>query len=188
MADLPSIKVIKSMPYEGGTKLWSNRYHFTGGEPADSSHWSTFAHAIGSAERAIYGSEVSIVAFVGYNADSDEPVWSADILYSGTYSPGTGAVRAPGDCAAIGRWGTAARSTKNHPVYLMSYWHGVYRDSSGADVVAGDQQSAYGTYGATWWETGFSDGVNSYLRGGPRGAAAVSFREPTVIRHRDFPR
>ena len=188
MADLPSIKVVKSFPYEGGTKLWSNRYHFTGGEPADSSHWAAFAAAIAAEEKKIYHSEVSIVDYVGYNADSDEPVWSGSASIAGTYSAGSAAYLCPGDCAAIGRWSTAARSSKNHPVYLMSYWHGVYRDGSNADTIAGDQQTAYGTYGAKWWEDGFSDGTNTYFRGGPRGAAAVGFREPTLVRHRDFPR
>jgi hypothetical protein len=188
VAPLPSIKIIKSFPYEGATKQFSNRYHFTGGTPADSAHWAAMLALIYAQEKLIYGSEVTIIGATGYDAGSDLPVYSNAASIAGTYSPGATTVRAPGDCVAIGRWSTAARTSKNHPVYLFSYWHGVYRDPSSADMVAGDQQTKYGVYMNEWDTVGFSDGVNTYKRGGPNGASATGHVEPTVIRHRDFPR
>ena len=51
MADTPSIKVVKSTLWRTGARLWSNRYHFDGGLPADTAAWTTLSDAIVTDEK-----------------------------------------------------------------------------------------------------------------------------------------
>jgi hypothetical protein len=180
--------VVKSFGFKGGVRLFSNRYHFSGGTPADSAHWTTLANAVVAAEKLIYNDYVTIVETVGYAASSDVPV--SEIVYStaGTLVAGGTDVLTPGPTAALARWSTADRSTKNHPIYCFSYWHGVFRNGSAAtgEVLATDQRSAMETY-ATAWVTGFSDGVNTYKRASPNGHIATGSLVDEYLTHRDFP-
>src|SRR5215469_2430172 len=99
MAPTPSIKVLKSVAYRGNTKIWSNRYHFLGGTPADSAHWTTLANAIIAAEKLTYTAAQTITGWTGYAAGSDVPVASAVVSVAGTATP-TNAQRMPGNTAA----------------------------------------------------------------------------------------
>lgn len=188
-----SIVISKSMSYRGSTRVWSNRYHFEGDVPPDAAHWQTFADAIVAAEKAALIPGVTIVLATGYDkatATTTNPhgnaVWSAPYSVVGTHSAGTGEEPAPGDCAMLVRYSTPARSTKNHPVYLFNYYHGVLLPNGGGDSVTNGQRTLMGTYAAAW-VSGFSDGAETHERCGPRGAVALAAIVDTHVRHRDFP-
>jgi len=184
----PSIKVLKTFTYRGSPRVWSNRYYFDNLAPTDSTHWTTLADAITTAEKAVYPTTAgfSITGVLGYDAGSDVPIFSKTYSLAGTGSFGS-TVNAPGDCAALVRYTTAARSSKNHPIYLFNYYHCVQGPTSGGgDILNANQKSALQTYAALW-VAGFSDGTVTHHRCGPHGHPATGYLVDGNIRHRDFP-
>jgi hypothetical protein len=186
-----SIVIRKSFSYRGGTKEWTNRYHFEGDVPASSADWTTFADAIVAGEKTIYKPDVTIIEAVGYDcstATASRP--NGDAVFTKTYSVvgtlgGTG-IPAPGDCAVMVKYHTPAKSSKNHPVYLMNYYHGALINAAGGDELDTTQTTAVENY-ADDWISGYSDGTANHERCGPRGAVATSRNVSGYARHRDFP-
>lgn len=177
MAATPSILVKYTVNgFEGGSKVVTNRYHFSGGVPADSAHWETFTDLVVTNFKATLGSSSTITEVNGYDASTDVAVFTKTYTTAGTISE-SGKTRTPAFCCALLRWATTARTTKNHPVYLFSYIHGIFQNSQlapGCDEVESSQYTALGVYSDYWCLTGFSDGTNTYFRAGPNGATGVS--------------
>lgn len=186
MAATPSLKVVKQMTYRGQTRRWSNRYHFNGGTPADGAHWTTFSDAVVALEKVCYASNQTVVQTVGYAAGSEVPVFTKTYATAGSLNSAGGQIT-PGDCAALVRYSTTARTPKNHPIYLYNYYHDVWNISSARDSILAGQITALSNLAAALI-AGVSDGTNSYVRAGPNGATATgSLVEPNIT-HRDFPR
>jgi hypothetical protein len=187
VAATPSLKIVKSIEWRGGTHRYSNRHHFAGGVPADDAHWATFAAAVVADEKDCFDGATTYVEAVGYLAGSDLPIWTGTLTGTGTASFSSYQL-APAQSAAIIRWSTTARSIKNHPIYLASYFHGTMVSFSGApDALLAAQKTALEEYGQDWID-GFSDGTNTYHRAGPNGASAVGKFVDAYLSHRDFRR
>jgi hypothetical protein len=178
--------VSKTFTFRGATRTFHNRYHFNGGTPADLTHWNTLFDAVVAAEKAVYPNTVSIVQCTGYAAGSDVPVATKAYTQAGTGSF-SNFDEVPGEAAALVRYSTTARTTKNHPVYLFNWYHGIGADAfAHADNLNPANKTALETY-ATAWIAGFSDGTITAVRAGPNGATATSRIVSPWIKHRDFP-
>jgi hypothetical protein len=188
-----SIVVYKSGSYRGGTRRWSNRYHFEGALPTDQTAFETWADLIVASEKTVFTSDLEIVEVVCYDAATatstnphGDAVFVKSYTTAGTFAPASGEADAPGDCAALIRYSTDARSTKNHPVYLFNYMHNVVQEHATADLISPTQKTAYEAY-ADAWVTGFLLDGTHRERCGPRGAVSTGRFVDQYIRHRDFP-
>lgn len=188
MATAPSIKVVKTFNYRGSARQWSNRYYFSDGTPSDTTHWTTFSDAIVTAEKACFLTTTgfTITGTFGYAGGSDVPVFSKTYTTAMTGTFGTPAPT-PGDVAALVRYATATRTSKNHPLYLFNYYHGALAASGlDPDTLHSAQKTAFNNY-ASAWITGFSDGTINHHRCGPNGDLATGVFVSPYLRHRDFP-
>lgn len=145
-----------------------------------------------AAEYPIYqataGGGCKVIGTVGYEGGSEIPV------YNKTYNDdGTGGFTSwsplPGDAAAVVRYSTADRSSKNHPIYLFNYYHSVsaVAGAGNQDTLHAAQKSAIGTYAADWI-TGFSDGTVTHHRSRPNESLATGDLVLPLVSHRDLPR
>lgn len=188
MAATPSVQVRISTDYKAGSRIWSNRFHFNGGTPADATHWHTLMDAITAAYKPALRTDSTIVEAIGYAAGSDVPVASKVYSLAGTLTPAANFIACPLEACALVRWSTAAKTTKNHPIYLFSYVHGVYIYDvpPNHETLDANQKSALATF-ASDWISGFSDGSITAVRASPQGAVATGSIVEEYITHHDFP-
>jgi hypothetical protein len=188
MAATPSLRITKTIPFKGGSRIYSNRFHFNGGTPADATHWHTLMDNVTTAEKACHIANTTIVEALGYAAGSEVPVATKVYALVGTLGVTAGDHPQAGEVAALARFSTAARSTKNHPIYLYNYFHNAVIDhtSTDYDKLAANMKTAIQTY-LTSWISGFSDGTITVVRASPNGAAATGSLVEEYVTHRDFP-
>lgn len=181
----PSIKTTKSFPYRGGSRVWSNRYFFTG---ANLTHAQFLAlvTALTDDEKILFGSEVSITEAIRYDAGSDVPVESESLSIAGTLNE-TNTQAIPGESVILARFSTDRRTSKNHPIYLFKYWHGARKANGDPGDNLLTLQYNHAVDVATDMVAGYSDGSTTRHVCGPFGAVALGFVVSPYIHHRDFP-
>jgi hypothetical protein len=185
MSAQPSAKVTKQITYRGAAKQWSNRHHFTNAMPTTDTRKAQFCDNIEAAEKLCQSAQVTIVKIDLYDAGSDLPVYTRSYGEVGTMTLTDGSL-SPGDVAALVRYSTTQRTSKNHPIYLFNYYHAAYyyKDHD-VDVIAPTQKTKLQDYADTWLG-GISDGVLNHIRCGPNGAVAQSRLVENFLTHRDF--
>jgi len=178
--------MVFSSPYKGGTRTWSNKWFLTGPDWADQTHFNTLSDEYVANAKTWITSNTTITETIGYNGGSDLPVLSKTYSQAGTASPGTHD-HMPLEAAMLVRGSTTQRSSKNHPIYIMKYIHGVCHDSSTASEtpLSGQKSSLQGSVNE--FVSGVSDGTNSRKWAGPGGAVVQAGTVETYVTHRDFP-
>jgi hypothetical protein len=178
------------VPSRGDVELVTNRFHFNGGTPANGAAWDTLFGNIIDALRACLIGEAVFKQADGYAAGSNVAVRTTTYNRAGNIAAvGADSNMLPGFCCALLRWSTTARTSKNHPIYLYSYVHGVC-DNGGSATTSQQldslQLAALQDFAQTFWETGFSDGTNSYTRAGPNGTSATDSEVDQYVRSHDL--
>ena len=177
------------MTYRGDTNhLWGNRYFLSGVSNLTTTLATEIMDAIAVHEQPIFGTDQKIVQMLAYNPGSDVAIFEKTYALVGS-AGFTGANPSPGDCAAVAKFTTTQRSSKNHPIYLYKYWHGAWWAQAGLpDDLLPAQKTAMQTY-AQAWVTGivYGGGAGTVELCGPYGAVAQSGIILPNVRHRDFP-
>lgn len=184
-----SVRLVKHFTYRGDPmQQWSNRYYFNGSAPTDQAAWYALFDAVVALEKLCYTSQVTIDAAAGYAPGSGVSVANKAYTQSGTLAS-TGNSPTPGDCAVLLRQATSKRSTKNHPVYVFSYFHGARYTTAtnNADIADGVQRDNITAFG-TAWMNGITVGARTYKRTTPDGVLVTSGIAEVYVTHRDFPR
>ncbi len=185
MAALPSIKISKTIDFRGGTKTWSNRYHFDGGVPANHADWVSLAVDIAADEKACYTSRVGMLGWTGYLAGSDLPFDSGTLTGTGTLTT-TGNQPNVSEAAVLLRFSTTQRTSKNHPIYLFKYLHDARWATGGdPDIPFSGQVTAMNGFG-TNLVNGYTVSGLTHHYAGPNGAVAQGHTVETYVTHRDF--
>jgi hypothetical protein len=138
-----------------------------------------------AAEAEVHDDNVTIVQAVGYDAASEIPVYTKDYSTVGAFGAVNGSLVCPGDAAAMVRYSTTQRTSKNHPIYLFNWYHGVSHVFEQPDNLSALHIAAFEDY-ADLWLAGFNDGTSDHVRAGPNGAVAQSRLVSPLVRHRDF--
>ena len=184
----PSIQVIKTMTYRGNTgHTWSNRYFLNGISSLTTTTATEIMDAIAAQEPLIYFTDQKITQMVAYNPGSDVPLLEKTYNVVGE-AVLTGANPSPGDAAAVARFKTTQRTSKNHPVYLFKYWHGVWWAQGGSpDDILPAQRTLFDAYAQKWVQgIVYGGGAGTVTMCGPYGAVAQDHLILQNLRHRDF--
>lgn len=175
-------------PYKGGTKNWGWRLFFNNTTAMTGAVFTALSTAIGADLANVLPTTSTIISAVGYDAGSDVPTNSRTMSVAGGFSPSSGEHYAPLEVAALMRFTTTQRTSKNHPIYLFKYMRAVILAATGnPEVVPSGRRTTY-TSLATDLVNGFATGGVTYKLAGPYGAVAQSGACEQYFTHRDFPR
>lgn len=184
-----SIRTTKQFPYRADpNQQFTNRIYFDGGAVGDTAAMHTFMDACVLLEKTLYFSDVEIVKADMFAPGSDLPIASKayTTLGTGAWSAGS---QCPGDCAAVLRHSTTKLSTKNHTVYVFSYFHGVWTNAASTtaakDTVFPAQHTAIDGFGSDW-HNGFVVAGRTYKRTTPDGHLVTGHSVSEWVGHRDF--
>lgn len=167
--------------------MWSNKWFLNGPSWANQAQFDTFADDWTNEVHTWITSNSTVINAIGYNGGSFLPVFSKAYSQAGSASSATHDHMPLESCMLV-RGSTTQRSTKNHPIYIMKFIHGVMHDSSSAAEVPQSGQKGALTASIAAIVAGISDGTNSRKWAGPRGAVVQSAVVETYVTHRDFPR
>lgn len=163
---------------------WSNRYFFTG-DNLTLAQFNALKALLEAEEILLFAANCSIVEYIQYDAGSDVPVRTASASAAGTLSM-SGKEHCTSDSCGLIRFSTSQRTSKNHPIYLFKYMHGVTITAGDAgDTVNGTQKTRYDNY-ANDVVAGFNDGTSTRHVCGPYGAVAIGQTVSPYVHHRDF--
>lgn len=181
----PSIRVIFTSPYKGGTRTWSQRYFFTGGN-FTAPQFAALVAVLEATLKTLVTSVTHITEYIGYDIGSDVPVRTSTVSVAGTYSPSTNP-QMPLEVCALVKLTTTQRSTKNHPIYGFKYFHDVQSDGvSDREKLRtgykGNLQSDMDAFIA-----GMSDGSSTRHWCDAKGAVFQAAIVSAELTHRDFP-
>lgn len=180
------IYVRQHAAYKGGTKEYGNLFHFTGPDSWSSSEFNTFSDNLVGDMAAALSTNAIIDETIGYDAGSFVPVFSKTYSTAGSVATSTNGL-SPLETCALMRFGTDQRTVKNHPIYLFKYIHRVnINNASSTEALAANLKTALETFGNQLL-AGISDGTNSRVLCGPRGAVAQNRLVEAYVTHRDFP-
>ncbi len=183
----PSIRVVKTSNYKGGTRTWSNRYFFTGDDPTGDAAWLALKVLIEPWEKPLIYPASHITEYIGYNAGSDVPVWSLGVSVAGTATYGDSAIAAPLEVCALTRFTTSQRTTKNHPIYLFKYRHNVANAlGTNRELLHTDVKANISDYDQHWVDGFAVDSTTRHICG-PFGAVGLTRLVELETTHRDFP-
>lgn len=190
-----SLTLIKTFNYRGAPEEWGNTYFFTGDLPSTPAAWKTLADNVIAEEKKLYDDNTSVVKAIGHQAGESVAVWSYDYAAASESVPGvlaTGLSTTPqaGDSAAWVRWSTDQLTSKGKPIYLRSYFHPAYSNGTGdtvSDEVSPNWTTPAQEFGDAWI-AGFSDGSETHVRCGPKGAVGLVALPSTFVTTRTLER
>lgn len=182
-----SVQIRKSMPYRGNTVVWSNRWFFDKTALPSDSDKDAIVTTIFNQEQIQYSPRVTFLDGIWRAVGSEVPVHTSPLSGSGSMVV-TSMSPCPGDCAAVLRFSTTQRTSKNHPIYLFKYFHDVYYvTGANVDTMDNVQEGRILALG-NMFVSGITQGGITYKGAGPRGAVAQGASVSPLISHRDFPR
>jgi hypothetical protein len=184
------LTIVKKFTYRGADEEFSNTYHFTGANPADTAAWDALSTSIRTQERTVYTPAVKIQRVYGYNSGADSAVyvqhWELDTTNTpGTLAAGT-SIPAPGDAAVWLRQPLAILNSKGKRIFLRKYFHDARLNAAGGDTVFAAQKTALVAFGAFLRGSTIPDTRRVCDKNGnvPTGDAASDFITTRTLKRR----
>lgn len=180
------MKMLFSFSWRGTTKNWSQLYHFNQGAWQDQGHFNALSDAWWNLMKGAIPARNTLVSTTAYNPGSFLPVYTKTYGSAGTYTDTTNP-QATGEACMLFRFLTDQRTSKNHPIYLFKWFHGMQTDgaTSPDTLRAGIASTAAGV--VTDMLAGASDGTLTRHYCGPFGAVAQSGSVNPKLHIREFP-